>query len=249
MREQIVKSRLDRAISEIAERQHGLIGTDQLLDLGQTRSGIYRRVQAGRLHRLCRGVYAVGHRNLTREGRWLAAVFACGPHAALSHRSAAALWGMRPQSSGPTEVTIRATGGRAKRPGIRIHRSTRFDLSTTTRARGIPVTTPARTVADLRRVMGPDAVEAAIRRAEVLRLDIGLQPGYEPDRARSELERRVLRICRKHRLPMPEVNARVGLLRGRLPVARPQSRNRDGRLRASRHPSRIRGRPANATST
>ena len=72
------------------------------------------------------------------------------------------------------------------------------------------MTTPARTIADLRRILPTDQLDAAIRRAEVLRLDIGSQPGYEPDHARSELERMVLRVCRKHRLPMPEVNAKVG---------------------------------------
>jgi very-short-patch-repair endonuclease len=72
------------------------------------------------------------------------------------------------------------------------------------------VTTPRRTIADLRRVLSPDDVDAAIRRAEVLRLDIGYQPGYEPDRARNDLERAVLRTCREHHLPIPEVNAAVG---------------------------------------
>jgi hypothetical protein len=72
------------------------------------------------------------------------------------------------------------------------------------------VTTPSRTISDLRRTLPPDQIDAAIRRAEVLRLDIGTQPGYEPDLARSELERRFVRICRKHALPLPEVNQRVG---------------------------------------
>jgi very-short-patch-repair endonuclease len=148
--------------------------------------------------------------NLSREGRWLAAVLACGSGAALSHRSAAALWGLRRQSSGPIEVTVPGTGGRAKRRGLRIHRSTCLDASTTTRTNAIPVTTPARTIADLRRTLPRDQVDAAIRRAEVLRLEVGPQPRYEPDLARSELERMVLTVCRRYRLPTPEVNARVG---------------------------------------
>lgn len=168
------------------------------------------RTRAGRLHRLYRGVFAVGHRRLSREGRWLAAVLACGPSAVLSYRNAAALWRIRPKSSGPIEVTVPATGGRAKRPGLLIHRSTCLVPSDTTRTHGIPVTTPARTIADLRRILPTDQLNAVIRRAEVLRLDIGFQPGYESDNARSELERMVLRVCRKHRLPMPEVNANVG---------------------------------------
>jgi very-short-patch-repair endonuclease len=182
----------------------------QLVAIGLSPSAVSRLVRAGRLHRLYRGVYAVGHRRLSREGWWLAAVLACGPDAVLSHRSAAALWGMRPQSSGPIEVTVPGTGGRTKRRGLRVHRSTCLDPSTTTRTKSIPVTTPARTISDLRRILPPDQINAAIRRAEVLRLDIGAQPGYVPDRARSELERMLLRVCRKHGLPPPEVNVSVG---------------------------------------
>jgi hypothetical protein len=117
---------------------------------------------------------------------------------------------MRPQSSGPIEVTVPTTGGRSKRPSLLIHRSTCLDPSNTARTQGIPVTTPPRTISDLRRVLPADQLDAAIRRAEILRLDIGPRPGYAPDLARSELERMVLRICRRHRLPMPEVNARLG---------------------------------------
>jgi very-short-patch-repair endonuclease len=210
MGEELDNTSRDRAIARIAERQLGLITIAQLSAVRAGRTAVSKRVRAGRLHRLYRGVYAVGHRNLSREARWLAAVFACGPGAVLSHRSAAACWGIRPQSSGPIEVTVPGTGGRSHRPGLLIHRSTRLAPSETTRADGIPVTIPARTISDLRPILPADQLDAAIRRAEVLRLDIGVQPGYEPDLTRSELERRVLRICRKHRLPMPEVNARVG---------------------------------------
>jgi hypothetical protein len=79
-----------------------------------------------------------------------------------------------------------------------------------TRQAGIPVTSPGRTIADLRRVLPADHLRAAIRRAEVLRLDIGAQPDYEPDLTRSQLERRFLDVCRRHGLPPPEVIVRVG---------------------------------------
>ena len=75
---------------------------------------------------------------------------------------------------------------------------------------GIPVTTPARTVDDLRRGLPADRLEAVLRRAEALQLDVGKQGGFEPDLTRSELERRFLRLCRRRRFPAPEVNARVG---------------------------------------
>ncbi len=88
-------------IAAIAARQHGVITFEQLLKAGLSQSGISRRVKAGRLHRIHKGVYAVGHRGLSREGWWMAAVLACGQGAVLSHSSAAALWGMRDRRDGP----------------------------------------------------------------------------------------------------------------------------------------------------
>jgi len=79
-----------------------------------------------------------------------------------------------------------------------------------TRRWSIPVTTPSRTLADLRRILPADQLALAFRRAETLRLDVGPQAGYEPDPSRSELERRFLSICRRHRLPAPEVNVWIG---------------------------------------
>jgi len=72
-----------------------VVAVRQLLIAGLTHPAIRRRVEAARLHRLHHGVYAVGHARLTNEGRWMAAVLACGAGAALSHLAAAAHWGMR----------------------------------------------------------------------------------------------------------------------------------------------------------
>ena len=199
----------DRQVARIAERQHGVVTKAQLARVEIDKSGIWRRVRAGRLHRLFRGVYAVGHTHISPRGRWLAAVLACGPDAVLSHRSAGALWGIRPSSSRLSEVTVARTGGRADRPGLWVHRTNRLAADEITRRDNIPVTSPARTIADLRRVLPSDHLQAAIRRAEVLRLDIGPQPDHEPDNTRSELERRFLELCRRHGLPLPEANVYV----------------------------------------
>ncbi len=77
-----------------------------------------------------------------------------------------------------------------------------------TRRDGIPVTSPSRTIDDLRRVLGEPQLRRAIRQAEVLGLALG--PGDGSEGTRSELERLFLRLCRRHRIPQPEVNARVG---------------------------------------
>jgi hypothetical protein len=92
----------DAAIGRIASRQHGVVTAAQLVETGIDRDGIAWRERNGRLHRLYRGVYAVGHRSLSWRGRWLAAVLAAGDGAALSHSSAAALWQFLRPLRGPT---------------------------------------------------------------------------------------------------------------------------------------------------
>src|SRR4030088_860250 len=87
--------RVDAEVAALAERQHGVVARAQLDALGVGRGAVEHRLEEGRLHGLHRGVYAVGHRVIPREGHWMAAVLAMGSEAVLSHRSAAALWGMR----------------------------------------------------------------------------------------------------------------------------------------------------------
>jgi very-short-patch-repair endonuclease len=200
----------DRDIARLAAGQHGVVLLAQLVAAGITERAVVRRVRSGHLHRIHRGVYAVGHPRLWKEGRWLAAVLACGEGAVLGHRGAAALWDLMPAPSGPVDVTVPGSGGRRKRPGIAVHRSTTLEPSCCTCERQIPVTTPARTIDDRRRVLRADRFDAVLRRAELLRLDAGRQEGFEPDPTRSELEHRFLRLCRRHRIPRPEVNVRLG---------------------------------------
>src|SRR4051794_17609670 len=96
----------ERAISQLASRQHNLVTSRQLRRLGVTRPAIKRRVQSGRLHRIHVGVYAVGTPKLTRKGWYLAAVLACGKGATLSHASAAALRRIRDAPLSPVHVTV-----------------------------------------------------------------------------------------------------------------------------------------------
>ena len=112
----------DALVAKIAANQHGVITTAQLFYAGLSEAAITRRVTAGRLHRLYRGVYAVGHTNLSQEGKWMAAVLACGEGAALSHDSAAHLWRYSPKSPPYSHVTVPDHGGRSKRKGVALHR-------------------------------------------------------------------------------------------------------------------------------
>jgi very-short-patch-repair endonuclease len=186
------------------------VSAAQLRELGLSSSAIRRRVAAGRLHRIHRGVYAVGHKRLTFEGRCMAAVLACADGAVASHRAAGALWGILVPSPGPIDVTVPSHGGRERRRGIVIHRSITLAPDQVTRRRNIPLTQPARTLQDLRRVLPREQLQKATRRALDLRLDGAAALDAEPDLTRSELERIFLRLCRSHSLPSPEVNVRVG---------------------------------------
>jgi very-short-patch-repair endonuclease len=209
MAKEVAKGRRDAAIAQIAAGQHGVVSAEQLRAAGLLPSVITKRVSAGRLHRIHRGVYAVGHLGLSQEGRWMAAVLACGDAAVLSHRSAAALWKIT-QPIQMIDVTVASSGGRKRHRCIELHRSRTLVPSDCTLRGGIPVTRPARTLDDLRRVLSAREFAAALREAEFLRLPVGER--FAPDRTRSELESRLLRLCRRHRLPKPKVNARVGRL-------------------------------------
>ena len=126
----------------------------------------------------------------------------------LSHRSAAALWGLLPPSAGTVDVSVRGDGGREKRSGIRLHRSKTLTPELIAWRVGIPVTKPARTISDLRKAVSAKESRRAIRQAEMLGLQVG--PDVVADGTRSELEFLFLRLCRRYRLPAPEVNVRVG---------------------------------------
>lgn len=194
----------DVRLAAIAARQHGIVTAAQLRELGFARSTIAARVRAGRLHRVHQGVYAVGQSSLSDEGRWMAAVLACGGGATLSHGSAAALWGFLRPEPGPVDVSLPSRSGRRHRDGIRIHRPRALPPRDLTGRSGIPVTTPRRTIADISHTLPPYLVRAAARQAQHTGFRVTL------DRSRSDLELDFAGFCRRHRLPRPELNIRVG---------------------------------------
>lgn len=140
----------------------------------------------------------------------MAAVLASGPGAALSHGSAAAIWDLLKPISGPVDVSVPTQAGRRRRTGIRLHRCASLRPDQVTCRCGIPVTTPARTVADLQRAVPSHLVRRAIRQAEMLGFPLDVEA--RTDGTRSELERLFLRLCRRHRLPPPQVNSKIGSL-------------------------------------
>lgn len=218
----------ERAIQELAARQHGVISLSQLKSLGLGRSGVQRRVAAGKLQRLHRGVYAIGLGRRSVEATYLAAVLACGPGAVLSHRSAADHLGLRPCSRRAVDVTAPGRSGK-QREGIDVHRATGLDERDVKAVRGIPTTTVARTLLDLATAIDKTALERAVEQAEKLRIfdlaavvDVTTRAGnrraasklndaiaaYTPEPAftRSELEKRFLALCRAAGVPLPRTN-------------------------------------------
>ena len=196
----------DALVAAVAAQHYGIITFEQLIGAGFSPSQIRNRVRSGRLHRIHRGVYAVGHRAISHHGHWMAAVRAGGPGTALSHRAGTELWQLLSPSRGDIDITVHGRGGRKPRKGLRIHRSHLPEHEITIRHR-IPVTTPARTLIDLRRVAAPEIYRRALRQAEFKGMDL---TGLETDGTRSEPEADFLRLCRRHRLPSPGVNQRIG---------------------------------------
>ncbi|MDQ2895411.1 MAG: type IV toxin-antitoxin system AbiEi family antitoxin domain-containing protein [Actinomycetota bacterium] len=210
-------------------RQHCVVALDQVTALGVSPSAVYQRTVRGRLFRIHRGVYSLTPpRLLSRDGRYMAAVLACGPGAVLSHRSAADLLELRATDRRRIEATIPGKARRSHR-GVQIHRSRTLDPARdVTAIRGIPVTTPSRTMLDLADVLPIRAVERALDQAELAwRLDLGaledqlrrnhgrhgagrlrapLADRREPALTANDLEERMLAICREAGLPVPEVN-------------------------------------------
>jgi very-short-patch-repair endonuclease/predicted transcriptional regulator of viral defense system len=226
---------VDQRIAALATPQHGVVATRQLAALGLSQRAVSHRAAAGRLHRVHRGVYAVGHPVLTVNGRRMAAVLAAGLGAALSHASAAALWEIRPTSATRIDVSVPSAAGRGERPGLRIHRAAQLRGDEITVQQGIRVTTVARTLLDLAATLRPRALERALDEAEIRQLydrtsldalarahagergagalSQALDQDADPTLTDSELEELMLALCDECDLPRPKSRAWVAGLR------------------------------------
>jgi predicted transcriptional regulator of viral defense system/very-short-patch-repair endonuclease len=219
---------LDARVASLASRQHGIVTARQLRALGVSPSALRYRVRVGRLHPVHRGVYAVGHRSVSHAGRYLAAVASIGAGAVLSHLSAAALWRLV-RSDGDGAVDVAVTRSVRSRQGIRLHVVRSLAATNVTRAAGIPVTTPARTVVDLADVLGERALGRLVHEGEVqgivsnaeLREELRRVAGRRgaaalsalvadgPVRTRSDLEDATYELLRRNGFPRPATNVHV----------------------------------------
>jgi Transcriptional regulator, AbiEi antitoxin len=217
-----------RALAELATKQHGVVSAAQLRELGYGRNVIAQATTSGRLHRLHRGVYAVGHRDLDWHSHCMAAVLACAP-AVASHASAGWLWGLLRYAPGTIDVT--APSRRHPKSAFRVHYAP-LQARDHAEREGIPVTSAARTKLDLAATLNSYRLERVLERSEELGIfDLGPidevlerfshHPGarplrqaldiYRPDPTftRSGLEERFLALVEQAGLPRPSMNVNV----------------------------------------
>ena len=224
-------------VAEKAAGEWGVLSVAELRGCGLDDEAIGRRVRSGTLARVHRGVYAVGHTGLTMRGWFLAAVKACGEGAVLSHFSAAALWDLLPYD--PNRAPDVIARGPRRIPGVNTHRSNkpppqiRYDR--------IPVTTPARTLADLSSMLPfkphRRAVREALARNRITPQEAAALTPDTPAPTRSQIEDLVLDLIAQAGLPAPQVNR--PLPNGphpRLPLARPPAHPRSRRPGLARRP-------------
>ncbi|MGI8846112.1 MAG: DUF559 domain-containing protein [Thermoleophilaceae bacterium] len=253
----------DTVIARVAAPQDGVVSRAQLREAGLTARVIDRRVQAGTLRPVHRGVYAVGYRGLTRSALCRAAVLAGGPTAALSHRDAGSEWGMIRTAVGPVSVTVPGTTGRSQRRTITLCRGPLPPTDVVVRS-GFRITSPARTLIDLAALLSTRELERALDEAhylnrlsartlaEAVRRNRG-RPGtkalrralanHELGSTRTEtaLEERFLMLIRAAGLPQPRCQVWIGPYRvdflwpaQRLIVEADGERSHHGRRRQAR---------------
>ena len=218
-------------MAERAADAWGVLSLQELLECGLTEAAVGRRVASGHLHRIHRGVFAVGHPGLTIEGRWLAAVKACGPGSLLSHHCAGMLLGFLEPHERRPDVLVPHGRPRVV-TGVRVRRTRALaPQDAFWRHKGIPVTSPARTLLDFAATMPDRQLRKTMSRAQSLRLTslpqlaaildrTAPRPGRTrfarvlaggPQPTRSELEDRVLDLIQGGGFAPPDVNVPLHL--------------------------------------
>jgi hypothetical protein len=237
-------ARSDQRLWKLAAAQHGVVSRKQMRALGMTDDVIDHAIRIGRLHRVFRSVYALGHPRADECSRLMAAVLACGKGTVVSHRSAAALLGFI--DKGPVVIDVIAPGSHGRKiDGIRFHRVRAPRLEETGTVAGIPCTSPARTLVDLAGTVGDWTLRSAFERAAHRRmLDIAaIEASIDPRRRgmkgllvllekwrhaapltktrgklKSPLEAKVLPLLTRRDIPAPLINAPIEIANGRIEV-------------------------------
>lgn len=233
-----------QCLLRLAATQHGVVTRQQMRACGMPDAAIDHAIGVGRLHRVFRGVYALGSPPTNERMRLRAAALACGPNAVISHLSAGAL--LRLLDKGPAVIDVTAPGDRGRHiDGIRFHRVRAPRLEETGTVAGIPCTSPARTLVDLAGTVGDWTLRSAFERAaqkgylDIAAIEASVDPRRrgmkslliliekwraaapltkKRGRLRSPLEAKVLPLLTQHDIPPPLINAPVQIADGRIEV-------------------------------
>lgn len=232
------KTRTHRAFHEIdrvATKHEGIITTAELHELDFTDNMINTLVLRGVLIRRYRGVYLVGHRAISRYAEWYAATCAAGPGAALTHASAGQFWGIDRSKVRRIEVVVPKR--RRPRRGFTLMIDQDCERHRVVE-RGMPATSPLRTIRDLSGRYPPSRIAQVIKEAQHLELVTLAEVASEAARMRrgiprttleeaiairrsggqgsdSAFEDRVREFLRQFDIPMPTPNVWVVLPDGR----------------------------------
>lgn len=221
----------DERIAAIAGLQQGRVARSQLLEAGLSSGAIGRCVAAGRLRVEHPGVYAVGHDAPMPLAPETSALLAAGPGVVLSHHTAAAIWGIRPGGGRRPIDLLVPRDSRPSIAGATVHRTRSLDRSDVRFRHRLPLTSPARTLADvtsdltdrdLERALDQAIVDRIVRRSQVratlerlprhpgrARLLALLTEDSHPTVTRSEAEELLLDLVRRAGLPPPVLNTRM----------------------------------------
>jgi very-short-patch-repair endonuclease len=206
---------VDRAIANLARKQHGVFTRAQVISLGATRGVVAHRLRTGEWDAPYMGVY----RDAAAPRTWRQGVLAAclSWDAVASHRAAAPLIPLIGFEFGPIDLIVPRSRTR-RDPRVTIHRTPLLPTDVTTR-HGIPTTTAMRTIIDLAAITHPDVLEQAfddaLRRklfrlermserldahqfdgSKVLRAFIA-ERAANPGRSKSPLETELARVLRR----------------------------------------------------
>jgi very-short-patch-repair endonuclease len=234
---------LDARLARLADQQHGIVSRHQMRALGMSDKAISHATKTGRIHRIFRGAYALGRRDISPRGRLHAAALACGKGTVISHRSAAALLGLL--NEGPVVIDVIAPPSRGREiDGIRFHRVRTPRLEETGTVDRIPCTSPSRTFVDLAGTVSDRTLRSCLERAaqkkllDIPAIEASMDPGRrgmpslralidewrqaaivaKKGRLKSPLEAKVLPLLLRRDLPTPLPNAPVQIAKGRIEV-------------------------------
>ncbi|MFF7140631.1 type IV toxin-antitoxin system AbiEi family antitoxin domain-containing protein [Streptomyces nodosus] len=221
-----------RRVHATAAQQDWVVTIPQLKSAGADRNTVRRMLRSGQWVPLARGSYWVvrDDRGPSLRTRVRGALLTCGPQVVAAGPTAARLLGIQglPKDDGTLHLAAPPGHEIRSRPGIRVHRTT---ISPTTRMtlRGIPLTTPVRTCADLLlhlpRMEAVSVLDSALHQGLLTDLDLlaippllSGRPGAPRARtwlplanaqAESPLETRVRLICLDGGLPPPVLQWRI----------------------------------------